>query len=805
MSMSLRSTFRSLLRRPGYTLLAVAALTLGIGGTTAVYALVQNVLLDGLPYEQPDRLVTPDTRSPQRYLISLSIPYYQAWSQRTRMFSSWGGSAGWSFIRQGADGSEVMNARMVLGDFFQTLGLRPALGRLFTGAETQRGAAAAVVLGNGFWQQAFGGDPKVIGQSITTDEFTGTIVGVLPPGVGYPSADVEAYVPMGVEDDLPWENRQSSFGMRAVARLKPGVTLASAQGDLTRVASELASEVGEAVATPELRPLDDLFLGGVRTGLWTLMGAVGLLLLIACANVANLALARGEGRTRELAVRAALGAGRSRLMGLLLTESAVLAAVGGALGLAFAALVVGPLPSLLPLNLPSLLATRVSLSPPVLAFAVGATALSAALFGLLPALRIGSRRYATRLHAGARTTGAGRDARRLRDGLVVVQVALSLTLLVGAGLLVRSLERLSHVNKGFIAQNVITARLQPPEGTFTTPEQRYAFYDALIAQLDASPDVVSAAGTQLIPLVPRSWERVIAPQGASLETNDMASVLYNVVTPDYFQTMGVRLVRGRGFQPSDRKGTVLVAVIDETMAQRFWPGEDPIGKLVTFNNGDEGEPIEWLTVVGIAENVRHYQLQTPSRIQIYVPMRQAPPMGLSVAVKHRPGAEAATTQLLRRTVATLQPGIAITNLRPLDDIVGDALGPTRALGVLIVLFGGCAVLLAALGIFGVLSLTVARRRQELGVRMAIGATPASVLRLVAWYGLGLALVGSVVGLVAALGANRLIGSLLFQVNPFDPLVYATVTLALIAVAAVAALVPAMRAAHTDPARVLREE
>ena len=395
--------------------------------------------------------------------------------------------------------------------------------------------------------------------------------------------------------------------------------------------------------------------------------------------------------------------------------------------------------------------------------------------------------------------------RRLRDGLVVVQVALSLTLLVGAGLLVRSLERLSHVNKGFVAQNVVTARLQPPEGTFTTPEQRYAFYDALVAQLDASPDVVSAAGTQLIPLVPRSWERVIAPQGASLDMNDMASVLYNVVTPDYFQTMGVRLVRGRGFQPSDREGTVPVAVIDETMAQRFWPGEDPIGKLVTFNNGDEGEPIEWMTVVGVAENVRHYELQTPSRIQIYVPMRQAPPMGLSVAVKHRAGAEAATAQVLRRTVATLQPGIAITNLRPLDDIVGDALGPTRALGVLIVLFGGCAVLLAALGIFGVLSLTVARRRQELGVRMAIGATPASVLRLVARYGLGLALAGSAVGLVAALGANRLIGSLLFEVNPFDPLVYASVTLALIAVAAVAALVPAMRAAHTDPARVLREE
>jgi putative ABC transport system permease protein len=799
--MFLQSTLRSLRQRPGFTTLAVTALALGVGATTAVYTLVHDVLIAGLPYEQPERLVTPDVRSPQGYLISLSVPYYRAWSERSRVFSSWGGSAGWSFIRPGTDGSEVVDARLVLGDFFGTLGIAPALGRTFGAAETTRGAAPVIVLGNGFWRRVFGGDPSVIGQPIVTDGFTGTVVGVLPPGVGYPSADVEAYVPMGALSDLPWENRMSSFGMRAVARMRDGVTLASAQADLSRVAAELAAEFGEPVAKPELRRLDDLFLGDVRVGLWTLMGAVGLLLLIACANVANLALARGEGRARELAVRAALGAGRGRLMGLLLGESMTLAAVGGALGIAFAALVIGPLPSLLPLNLPALLTTRVALSPAVLVFALGVTALSAVLFGLLPALRIGGRRQPAHLHDGTRTAGGGRDARRLRDGLVVVQVALSLVLLVGAGLLVRSLQRLSHVDKGFSARDVITARLQAPVGTFATPEQRHAFYDALITQLDASPGVVSAAATQLIPLVPRSWEKRIAPEGASLVMNKTPSVLYNVVSPDYFRTMGIPVLRGRGFTAADRADAAHVAVIDETMAERFWPGEDPLGKRVTFT----GEPVEWMTVVGIAANVRHYELQSPSRIQVYVPMRQAPPMGLSVAVKHRPGAQAATAGLLRRAVAALQPGVAVSNLRPLEDIVGDALGPTRALGLLVLLFGGCAVLLAAFGIFGVLSLTVARRRRELGVRLALGATPAGVLRLVARYGVGLALVGSVVGLVAALAANRFIGSLLFQVKPFDPMVYATVTLALVAVAAVAALLPATRAAHTDPARVLREE
>ncbi|MEJ2185423.1 MAG: ABC transporter permease [Gemmatimonadota bacterium] len=807
--MPFRRAIRTLIRRPGFTLLAISALALGVGGTTAVFSLVQNVLLEGLPYRQPDRLVTPDVRSPQGYLISLSVPYYQAWSQRSRGFSSWGGSTGWSVIRANKDGSELLNTRLVLGDFFRTLGMKPELGRVFTGAETEPGATPVAVLSHGYWQRAYGGDPTAIGRSLVTDEFTATIVGVLPPGVGYPSADVQAYVPMGaLASELPWHDRQSSFGMRAVARLAPGTTLKSAQADLTSVASELEAEVGETVATPELRSLDDLFLGDVRTGLWTLMGAVGLLLLIACANVANLALARGEGRGRELAVRAALGAGRARLVRLLLTESVLLAAAGGALGIGLAAVVVGPLPSLLPLNLPRLLVGRIALSPPVLTFALGVTALSATLFGLLPALRLG-RGESGRLYQGTRSAGGGRDARRLRNGLVVVQVALSLVLLVGAGLLTRSLQRLSDVDKGFAAKDVLTARLQAPQGTFDTPERRNAFYDALLAKLDASPDVTSAAATLLIPLVPRSWERGILPDSRPWTPDHMESVLYNVVSPGYFRTMGVPVLEGRAFQAADRAGAPRVAVIDETMAKQFWPGQDPIGRKVSFvdthqHAGGEPQP-NWITVVGVVANVRHYELQSPSRIQVYVPMRQAQPMGLSVAIKHRPGTEPAAASLLRRTVATLQPGIAITGLRPLDDVVADALGPSRALGGLTVIFGACAVLLAALGIFGVLSLAVARRRQEIAVRMAVGATPSSVVRLVARDGIALAAAGSAAGLLGALAANRLIASLLFQVKPFDPLIYLAGTLAMLAVAAGAALAPAGRAAKTQPARVLREE
>lgn len=802
--MDLRLAARALVRRPAFSLLAVGALALGVGGTTAVYSLVHHVLIQGLPFEEADRLVTPDVRSPQRYLISISIPNYRDWGTRTRSFEAWGGSTGWGFLSPDDDGgARILDARLVIGDFFEVLGLRPAMGRLFTAEETEPGAAPVAVISHGFWRERFGGAADVIGRPVLTDRFTATVVGVLPEGAGYPSDEVEVYFPMGVDQGLPWDDRSSSFGTRAIARLAPGVTFDAAQADLSRVAAEVAAEEGAPVATPELRRLDDLFLGEIRTGLWVLMGAVGLLLLIACANVASLALARGEGRGAELAVRTALGAGRGRLVRLLLVESVVLAAVGGALGVAIAAFAVRVLPRLLPLDLPALVAGRIALDPPVLLFALGVTGLSAFLFGLTPAVRLGGATETMRLRHGARTT-TGRDARRLRDGLVVTQVALAIVLLVAAGLLTKSLARLGAVEKGFVAEDVLTARLQAAEGTFTTPAGRFAFYDALLGELRAAPEVRAAGATLLIPLINRSWERGIAPEGASLEMHEMASVLWNVVTEGYFEAMGIPIVRGRAFDDRDREDAPRVAIIDESMAERFWPGEDPLGKRVAFEQHGPGDQPS-VTVVGVVPNLRHYELESPSRIQVYVPHRQASPMGLSVVIRHAPGTGAAAADRLRSAVNALEPGIAITAMQALDDIVADRLGPSRALGALTGTFATFALLLSALGIFGALSLAVARRRKELGVRLAVGATPRAVLSLVARYGLALGAAGSAAGILGAIAASQVLGSLLYDVRPFDPAVYAGVTAAMLAVAAAAAAAPATRAARVEPSRVLREE
>lgn len=810
----LRTSARSLLRRPGYAFLVSATLAVGVGGATAVFSLVYGVLLRTLPFAEADRGVVIDVRDAGTgHDISLSIPNYHDWKARSRVFDRFGASAAWSFVRATPDGAERVAARAVLGDFFGVLGMEAALGRVLPGVETELGAPAAVVLGHGFWTRVFGGDPGAVGRSLVLDGQPYLIVGVLPPRMGYPDPDVEAYVPMGFlagVQALPWDVRGSSFGTGAVARLAPGVTLATAQRDMDRVTGEVDALEGKPVVQARVRPLRDVVLGDVARGLWLLLGGVGLLLLIAGANVANLALARGEGRAAELAVRRALGAGSGDVARLLAAESFWLTALGGGIGIGIAAATCGALPRALPLSIPALMSEGIGVNGPVLGFALVLTAASGVAFALVPALRVA--RVGGGLRHGARSTG-DREGRRFRDGLVVTQIALSLVLLAASGLLMRSLGNLAAVDRGFDGERVFAARLSQPRGAFESTESWLSFYDAIVAELNASPEVDRVALSLLVPLSDRSWERRVIPAEAPFLPDEAPSVLYNVVSEDYFDVLGIPLLRGRPFDARDSGEAPLSVVIDETMAARFWPGEDPIGKRLTLmeplgdDASDAPEEVAWRTVVGVVPNLRHYEMASPSRVQAYVPVRQAlraSGTSLAVLAEARGDAEALPA-LVRRTVAGLRTDIPFAQSRWISDYIADELGPSRALGLTTTLFGGVAALLAALGIFGVLTLAVARRGAEMGIRLAVGATPRDVVAMVLRQALRLAALGVALGLAGAAGAGKLVGSFLYEVRPWDPGVYAAAVGLLLAVALVAAAVPAVRAARTDPVRALGNE
>lgn len=803
---------RRLARRPAFTLVSVATIALGIGATTTIFSVVKPVLLDPLPWARPDELVTLDSRAPTGFLVSLSIPNYRDWRDRHRAFSTFGAAAGWGLILTGAGTgggpAEVLRGQAVLGEFFETLGLEPAVGRLIPAGETDRGADPVVVLGYAAWQQRFGGDTSLVGRALVLDGRPYTVVGVLPPGTGWPSPATEFYIPMGSDPTLPWDDRGSGFGTRAIARLAPGVTLDAARTDLARVGREVQEMVGEEVAQPNLVSFEEFFLGDVDAQLWVLLAAVWCVLLIAVANVANLVLARGEDRRRELAVRTALGAGRWILARELLAESLVLSAAGGVLGVTLAWAGVGLLLPLLPAGIPDGLVGRIGPDPGVLGAAAGVTVLAGLLLGVVPAVRAARVQPAEEMRGGRGQTAA---AGRLRDGLVVAEVAIALTLLVGAGLMVRSFAALRAVDKGFEADGLLTARVGFPDA-YRRQEPWLAFTADLRERVRAIPGVRDAAMTLLLPLSHRSWERRAIPEGRPLEDADDHSFLFGVVTPEYFRTLRVPVLAGRGFDAGDHADAVPVAVIDERMARTFWPGESPIGKRVYLGESapgsGPGNPIpRYRTVVGVTRNVRHYEIAAPSRIQAYIPHTQAWGLwGLGLyVVAATDGPPERLADDLRAAVAGLDPGVALSGVEPLTAYVDRELRSSRAMGGLLTAFGAAALLLAGLGIYGVLSYTVARRAREIGIRMALGASRHAVLGSVVRRALAVSGVGTVVGLVAAALLSRLVESLLYEVSPVDPATYGAFAVFLLTVAAVAALVPARRAAGVDPMVALREE
>jgi putative ABC transport system permease protein len=801
----LRAAVRALSRRPGLTTVAVGTIAIAIAANTAIFSVVNGALLRPLPLPEVERLVTMDVRAHTGFLISLSIPNYRDWRDRSRSFDAFAASAGWGFVFTGRGAARVVSGQAVVGDYFGMFGMQPLVGRVLTAAELpgHAGGERLVVLGHAFWQQHLGADPGVVGQTLTLDGNPFAVVGVLPPGVGFPTPTAEFYVPMAAMSDLPWDDRTSSFGTRGFARLAPGVALAEAARDLDRVGRELRAEAGDDVALPEVRSLASYYVSGTTERIWILMGAVGFVLLIAVANVGNLLLARAEDRHRELAVRSALGAGRWQITRLLLTEAMVLAVAGGVAGAGLAYVAVGGLLQLLPADFPALLRGQVRVDVTVLSFGVLLALLSGVAFGIAPALRAGRIGLEGALKSGTRAT---RRSGALRSAFVVGEVALALVLLVGAGLMVRSLERLSRVDKGFEAGGVLTGAVAISDARYPDRERWRAFYAQLRDEAAELPGVRAAGLALLLPLSNRSWELRIHPAGVPVLRETGQSVLYNVVSPEYFDVLRVPILRGRAFQQADREGGDPVAIIDETMAERFWPGADPIGQQVTFESDSAGAPL-YRTVVGVAANVRHYELAEPSRIQVYVPFAQTGSrwgMGLRLVLR-TDGEPATLVTPLREVVTRLDPEAPLSSTRPLDEFVAGALAADRAMTRVLAAFGAGALALAALGIFGVMSYAVTRRTREIGIRMALGAARGDVLRWVGGRTLRLTLGGVAIGLGAAVALTRLLRRMLFEVSPLDPVILGGVTVVLTAVALLAAYLPARRATRVDPVAALNTE
>jgi predicted permease len=813
----LRYASRTLRKNPGFSAVAVLTLALGIGAATAMFTIVNSVLLRPLPFADADRLVAVWTRyeASSGFEIAqfpLSGPEFIDYRAQTRALAEVAGFLQASGTLTTDDtAAEPLRVFSLLGtaNLFTTLGVQPALGRTFREGEDQPGVACVLVLSHGLWLDAFGGDRGALGRTVRLDGAPCEIVGVMPAGFAFPNATARLWRNANVDPANPVWGQRQSHNVAAVGRLAPGVTLAEAEAEVPTLMASWTETydhyIGHSVF---LRPYLDEVVGSVRPELTMLLGAVGLVLLVICANLASLLLARGEGRRRELAIRLALGAGRARLVAHLLTESLLLAIVGGALGVTAAVALLDGLLSLYPGALPR--AEAITLDWRALAFAAAVTGLTALLFGLLPALRASSSSPETVLHANTRGVVGGRS--RLMRGFVIAEVALSVMLVVGAGLLLRSYENVRSVDLGFESEGVYTVGQAVPLLGYPDPPAVRNYFASLMANVAALPGVESAGAISSLPVQqgPGGLNDFIIegrPQPAQGEPTWNAGEV--MVTPGYFETMRIPLVAGRSIETRDQREAPWVAVINEEAVRLYWPDENPIGRRIRYTSltNPDAEP-EWITIVGVVKNTLANGAQAELRPQIFTPHAQMPrnvggrDMAIVVRAGRDPLAIAAAVNTTVREADTALPPIGG---QLMEDIVSTSVGQPRFTSQLATFFAVVALLLGALGIHGVLSYVVAQRVGELGVRLALGARPATLLRLVVRQGMWLACVGVALGTVAALAGARLLRGVLFGVGPTDPASFGVAIAVLGAAAFLACYGPGRRAARIDPMAALRAE
>ena len=805
-----RFAVRQARRAPGFTTIATLTLALGIGATTAIFSVVSAVVLKPLPFPEPSRIVQLWEVGARGEHIHFADPNFDDIRAQSRTLDGVAElNANPTTVVVHGEASLTI-ASQVSHDFFRVLGVRAVAGRLFTDDEQREGAAPAAVISYGFWQQRFGGAPSAIGSTISVDGSLATIVGVLPPELEHP-ADTEIWLPRELERHLP---SRTAHNWSVVARVRPGVSVDDAQRDVSAIARRLKLEYGDQTNAVDAAvvPLQDQIVGPVRRTLYLLFGASALLLAIACTNVVNLLVARMAARENELALRVAIGAGRGRILQQLLVEASLLAALGGVGGVLLALGGARVLVALRPANLPR--AVDVAVDWRVLLFAFGAAAATAVALGAIAAWRGGSSRDLRASLASAARTQAGGASGRVRGALVVAQLALSVVLLVGAGLLARSFVKLMRVDPGFRTRDVVIAELSlPAAGDSAKRTERVQYLDEALDRLRAIPGVRAAGGSSVVPLgdgggngtfgvLDRADEPITMPMLEQMfqDRSRTGYAEFRVVSPDYFATMRIPVIQGRAFEARDRAGAPHVGVISASLARKRWPGENPIGKVIEFGNMD-GD-LTPITIVGVVGDVREESLAKEPSPTVYVDYRQRPMQAWSFALVASVDPGAPVAEALRRSLAGLRSDIP-ARLTTIETQVSRSVAERRFMLLLVGVFAGVALLLATIGVYGVIAYLVAQRERELGIRVALGARRGDILLLVLRQGATLAVIGALLGAVGALAVTRVMAGMLYEISPSDPLSYLGVVAVLCAVAVAATIPPARRASRAEPMSVLR--
>jgi putative ABC transport system permease protein len=799
-----RYGFRTLLRNPGFCAVAILALALGIGPNTAIFTMVNAVLLKPLPVPEPDRVVMIwGTLLKSGFgQLPVSAADYLEWKQQARSFDQMSAAFAipeYGLNVSGAGDPERVPAALASKEFLPALGIKPIVGRNFLPEEDRPGGPPAVLIGNALWQRRFHSDPAAIGRTLTVDGIPRTVVGVVPHELGEMVA-ADLWLPTAINPNDA-ERRNHNYGI--VAHLKPGVTVAQARAEMIVIAQRLeraypASNTGWGIT---LFPMAEMFTGRIRPVLLILLGAVGLLLLIACANLANLLLARAATREKEIAIRGALGAGRPRIIRQLLTESFVLALAGGALGLVLAAWGVRLLRSVVPDMFPML--QHMSVDVPVLAFTFGISILTGLLFGLVPAWRSSRTDLNTTLKEAAGRSESSGGSHRIRGFLLASEVALAVLLSVSAGLLLRSFVRVTEVNAGVRTANILTMNVSLPEVKYDTELKRATFYKNLIERLDTLPGVRSAGAVVFLPLRVsilsfRIWVNSFVIEGRPPVPQDQQPQAdYRPATPGYFNTMGIALRQGRLFDQHDDQDAKRVVLVNEAMVRKHFAHENPLGQHIVM-----GKPME---IVGVVADAKLYGLDAPVEPAVYVPHAQHSGESSMAVVVRTEGDPAAIASAVRREILKLDPEQPISNVRTMDKVLSDSLMLRRVSMLLLTVFASLALTLATVGIYGLTAYSVSRRTHEIGLRVALGASQSQILRLVVGRGLVTSLIGAAIGVGAALMLTRGLSGMLYGVTTTDPLVFAGVPLLLIAVSALASYVPARKATRIDPLAALRYE